>query len=297
MRLREAFLGGAACSYVDAMVEGVYTSGTIRETSISIGKKSVADQGWLSMDRKAHRRAWRFRCFYFLVTILATPRAVYLYLLLHIRSAAAIAWLRDSQLNPWTVTRDIAATRLVRKIQLVTGWTASPAIVWPKTVPASCVIAYFHSNWDMIIACEFDKRRWCLMRTHEDWAKRLGTQYVDWKNSPRTLIRSVNEGSRVGVAIDTSVNVTVSIAHASIDLSTNPFRIAALTGTPVVPVWPIYERGVLQLAAGKPINVSNGDVDYKVALNFAGQCFGYAIQRDPASWRKIFPFLMRLNNA
>lgn len=258
---------------------------------------SNSDQEWLPLDEMTRRRARRFRCFYFLATILATPRAVFFYLLLHIRSPAAKAWLRDSQLTQWRVMRDISAARLVRKIQLVTGWTASPAIVWPKTVPASCVIAYFHSNWDMIIACEFANRRWCLMRTHADWAKRLGTQYVDWKNSPRILIRNVNEGSRVGVAIDTSANVTVSIARASIELSTNPFRIAALTGTPVVPVWAVYERGVLQLAAGKPIYVSKGDVDYKVALNLAGQFFGYALQRDPASWRKIFPFLMHLNNA
>ena len=261
-----------------------------------IKKVSISDQVWLTLDGKARRRAWRFHCFYYLVTILATPRAIYLYLLLHIRSPAGIVWLRDSQLTPWRAMRDITAARLVRKLQLVTGWTASPAIVWPKTVPSSCVIAYFHSNWDMIIACEFANRRWCLMRTHEDWARRLGTQYVAWKTPPRTLIRRVIEGSRCAVAIDTSVNVNVPIARTSIRLSTNPFRIAALTGTPVVPIWPVYEHGVLRLAAGKPIEVPKGDVGYKVALNLTGQFFEYAIQRDPASWRKIFPFLMHLNN-
>ena len=267
----------------------------LRNTCIK--KVSISDQVWLTLNGKARRRACRFHYFYYLVTILATPRAIYLYFLLHIRSPAGIVWLRDSQMTPWRVMRDIAAARLVRKLQLVTGWTASPAIVWPKTVPSSCVIAFFHSNWDMTIACEFANRRWCLVRTHEGWARRLGTQYVAWKNPLRTLVRSVIEGSRCGVAIDTSVNVVnVPIARTSIGLSTTPFRIAALTGTPLVPVWPVYERGVVRVAAGKPIEVQKGNVGYKVALNLAGQFFEYAIQRDPASWRKIFPFLMHLNN-
>jgi len=231
---------------------------------------SISDQACLTLDEKAHRRARQFHYLYYLVTILATPRAVYFYLLLHIRSPAGIAWLRDLQLTPWRAMRDITSARLVRKLQRVTGWTASPVIVWPKIVPSSCIIAFFHSNWDLIIARELANRRACLIRTHEFWARRLGTQYVAWKTPLRTLVRSVINGSRCGVAIDTSADVNIPIARTSIGLSTNPFRMAALTGTPVVPVWPVYERGVLRLAAGKPIELAKDDVGYKVALNLAG---------------------------
>ncbi|MFT5400530.1 MAG: hypothetical protein ACI8XW_003338 [Gammaproteobacteria bacterium] len=210
---------------------------------------SISEQVWLNLDGKARRRARRFHYVYYFVMILATPRAIYLYLLLYIRTPAGIAWLRELRLTPWRTMLDITSARLVRKIQLLTGWTASPVIVWPKSIPPSCVIAYFYSNWDVIIACEFANRGGCLVRTSEHWARRLGTQYVAGKTPLRTLVRSVIEGSRCGV---------------------------------------------LWLEAGKPIEVPEGDVGYKVSLNFAGQFFEYAIQRDPASWRKFFPFLMHI---
>ena len=83
--------------------------------------------------------------------------------------------------------RDTSAARLVRKMALILGWPVSPVIVWPKHVPSSCVIAYFHSNWDLPIAREIDRRKACLMRTHDDWSKPLGSQHIAWTNPLRDL--------------------------------------------------------------------------------------------------------------
>ena len=252
---------------------------------------------WLTLDENARRKARRFHFFYCLVKILASPRAVYLYLLLHLRSPAGIVWLRDLRMIPWWVVCDICAARLVRKVQLITGWTASPAIIWPEKVPSSCVIAFFHSNWDMIIANEFARRDWCFISTHEGWARRLDTQYVSRKNVQlRHLVRRIDAGGRCGVAMDAIANLVNTPTSTSPGLRITPVRIAAIAGCPLVPVWPIFERGVLRLAAGKPIEVSKNDGDYEAALSHAGQFFESAMQQDPASWRSIFPYLMCLKN-
>lgn len=262
-----------------------------------IRKMNSPYQDWLTLDEEARQQARQFHYFYCLVSIFATPRAVYWYLLLNICSPAGIAYLRGMQMTPWKIVRDINTVRLVRKLLNFTGWAASPAIVWPETVPSSCVIAFFHSNWDKFMARENANRRCCLIRAQKKQKKRLGTQFVALEKPLRRLVRSVIKGSRCGVAIDTSVKaVNVPIADTSIELGTTPFRIAVLTGTPLVPIWSVYESGVLRIIAGKPIDVPKSDVGYEVALSFAGKFFENAIQIDPASWRKIFPFLMHLNN-
>ncbi len=230
--------------------------------------------------------------------ILATPRAGYLYLQLLLRSPQGIAWLRSTQGGPWRAVLDISAARLVRRLQRATGWTASPAIVWPTTVPSSCVVAFFHSTWDLVLAREFANRRCCFVRTHEHWARRLGTQYVAAKAAGfLPLVRKVAAGARCAASMDNFIDdVRLRFAGTSKGLSPVPARLAALTGTPLVPVWPRYERGVLRFVVGPRIDVPKGDDGQDAALAQAGRFFENAVRQDPVSWQGILPFLMSLSN-
>jgi lauroyl/myristoyl acyltransferase len=68
-------------------------------------------------------------------------------------------------------------------------------------------------------------------------------------------------------------------------------RLAALTGTPLVPIWPTYERGVLTLDMGVPIPASTCAQRPDEALRVAQQFFENAVRCDPAGWRRILSFL------
>jgi len=71
-------------------------------------------------------------------------------------------------------------------------------------------------------------------------------------------------------------------------------RLAAATGTPLVPVWPTYERGVLRLDMGAPIATSTCAKRPDEALHIAQQFFENAVRRDPAGWRWVLSFLAGL---
>jgi hypothetical protein len=64
-----------------------------------------------------------------------------------------------------------------------------------------------------------------------------------------------------------------------------------VTGTPLVPIWPTYERGVLSFDMGAPIAASTCAERQHEALRIAQQFFENAVRRDPAGWRRVLSFL------
>jgi lauroyl/myristoyl acyltransferase len=68
-------------------------------------------------------------------------------------------------------------------------------------------------------------------------------------------------------------------------------RLAAVTGTPLVPIWPTYERGVLRFDMGTPIVASTCRQRQDEALRLALQFFENAVRCDPAGWRRVLSFL------
>ena len=64
-----------------------------------------------------------------------------------------------------------------------------------------------------------------------------------------------------------------------------------------MPVWPVYDRGILRLLAGAPIEVSDDAAGHRAALRKAEAFFMQAVKEDPSSWRHITSFLRRLNSA
>jgi hypothetical protein len=166
----------------------------------------TAAEVWVGLERQANSPAWRFRAFYRLLAFLALPKAAYLYLRFR-PSPAAILWLRRAGCEPWKVVYAVAAARLIRHLHRATLGTPSPVVVWPKAMPSSCVIGFFHSRWDRVIARELVRRPYCLIRTGPGWARRLGRQHTACNVAGlRSLVRRVVAGSRCAVAMDTFVD-------------------------------------------------------------------------------------------
>ena len=227
-----------------------------------------------------------------MLTALALPKAVYVYLRFR-PSPDGILWLRRAGHDPWKVAHAVAAGRLIRHVRRATRGTPSPVMAWPKAMPSSCVIGFFHSRWDRVIARELVSRQYCLIRTGPGWARRLGKQHVACNVAGlRSLVRRIVSGSRCAVAMDTFVDDgDGGFFGTRKGLNPAAVRLAAMTRTPLVPVWPIYERGVLSLAMAAPIAASTCAERRNEALRRAGQFFENAVRRDPGGWRCILSFL------
>jgi lauroyl/myristoyl acyltransferase len=109
-----------------------------------------------------------------------------------------------------------------------------------------------------------------------------------------SLVRRVAEGARCAVAADNFVPESAAGLFGT-DHALNPAatRFAAITGAPLVTVWPRYERGVLRFDVGAPIAASTCLERPDEALRMARQFFENAVRRDLASWRRIVSFLER----
>ncbi len=160
-------------------------------------------------------------------------------------------------------------------------------------MPPSCVIGFFHSRWDRIIARELVSRHYCVIRTGPGWARRLGKQQVACDVAGlRWLVRRVVGGSRCAVAMDAFVaDGEGGFFGTRQGLNPAAVRLAATTGTPLVPVWPAYERGVLSLVMDTPIAASLCAERQEEALRRVGQFFENAVRRDPGGWKWILLFL------
>jgi hypothetical protein len=238
---------------------------------------------------EALARARRFHVFYLLLPVLAAPRALGLYLRLRVRSPAGVRWLRRLGYAPWSAVYAIAVARLVRRMQRTTGCRPAPVVSWPGTIPSSCVIAFFHSPWDLVIAREMRDGHSCLVRAQPNWAEDLGDQYVAWDAAGlRSLVRRVASGSRCAVAADNFV-LTAEDGFFSTRSALNPAatRLAAMTGAPLVTVWPVYRHGVLSFDLGTPIAASTCAERPDEASRVVRQFFEDAVRRDPGSWSRI----------
>ncbi|HJR70332.1 MAG TPA: hypothetical protein VKA43_09860 [Gammaproteobacteria bacterium] len=256
---------------------------------------ATAAEVWADLDDEALTRARRFHRFYRLLAAMAAPRAALLYLRLRLRSPAGLRWLRRGGYSPWRAARAIAAGRLVRRAQRTTGRTPSPVVVWPAGMPSSCVIAYFHTTWDVVIAREVRDRRYCLIRSGPRRAEDLGQQHVAEDTAGlKSLVRRVAEGARCAVAADNFVPGPepgfLGTGHA---LNPAATRLAAITGAPLVTLWPTYQSGVLRFDLGTPIAASTCAELPDEALRTARQFFENAVRSDLASWRRIVSFLER----
>jgi hypothetical protein len=252
----------------------------------------TAAEIWVDTDEQANSQAWPFRAFYRLLTVLALPKAAYLYLRFR-PSPAGILWLRSAGHDPWKVVYAVAAARLIRHLHRATFGTPAPVVVWPKAMPSSCVIGFFHSRWDRVIAREVVRRQYCLIRTGPGWARRLGKQHTACSVAGlRSLVQRVGAGSRCAVAMDTFVDGGDNgFSGTRKGLNAAAVRLAAVTGTPLVPVWPIYERGVLRFDSGAPIAAATCAERQDQALRVAQQFFENAVRCDPGGWRRILSFL------
>lgn len=253
---------------------------------------STAAEIWVGHERHANSQAWRFRAFYRLLTVLALPKAAYLYLRFR-PSPAGILWLRRAGHDRWKVVYAVAAARLIRHLHRATFGTPAPVVVWPKAMPSSCVIGFFHSRWDRVIARELVRRQYCLIRTGPGWARHLGRQHTACSVAGlRSLVQRVCAGSRCAVAMDTFVDdADHGFSGTRKGLNPAAVRLAAVTGTPLVPIWPTYERGVLRFDMGAPIAAPTCTQRQDEALRLAVQFFENAVRRDPAGWRRILCFL------
>jgi hypothetical protein len=241
---------------------------------------------------EARSRARRFHCFYRLLLAAALPRALLLYLRLRLRSPAGIRWLRACGHVPWRAVYAIAAGRLVRRA-LTTGYTPSPAVVWPTRMPARCVVAFFHTPWDTVVAAQARDRRYCLIRAGANWSRGAGRQHVAWDHAGlKSLVRSVAGGARCAVAADNFVTGGEGGFFGTRRvLNPAAVRLAATTGASLVTIWPVYESGVLRLESGAPIAAATCAALPHEALRLARQFFEDAVRRDPGGWPRIVSFL------
>jgi hypothetical protein len=253
----------------------------------------TAAEAWADLDDEAAARARSFHRFHRLSAALAGPLAVLLYLRLCLRSSVGLRWLRSHGYSPWRTVLAIAASRLVRHAHRTAGYAPSPVVVWPERMPSSCVIAYFHTTWDPVIARAVRDRRYCFIRSGPRRAEDLGEQHVGEDTAGlKSLVRRVAAGARCAAAADNFVPKTeagfFSTAHG---LNTAVTRLSAITGAPLVTVWPTYERGVLRFDLGAPIAASMCAELPDEALRIAREFFENAVRRDLASWRRILSFL------
>jgi hypothetical protein len=254
-----------------------------------------APEVWSGLDDEALSRARRFHVFYLLFSILAAPRAAALYLRLRVRSPAGVRWLRTLGYMPWSTAYAIAVVRLVRRMQRTTACRLAPVVLWPKTIPPSCVIAFFHSAWDLVMAQEMCHRHGCLVRAGSNWTDDLGDQYVAWDAAGlRSLVRRVAGGCRCAVAADNFV-VTAEDGFFGTRSALNPAatRLAAMTDTPLVAVWPVYRHGVLSFDLGTPIAASTCVERPDEASRMVRQFFEDAVRRDLCSWPRVVSFMER----
>jgi hypothetical protein len=249
--------------------------------------------GSADLDRLALGQAKRFHRCYRLLLVVAAPRAVLLYLRLRLRSPAGMRWLIARGYHPWRAAYAIATGRLVRRVLRTTGCRPSPAVVLPAEVPAGCVIAFFHTAWDLAIARELRERQCCLIRAGPSWAADLGRQYLAWDAAGvRSLVRRVAGGARCAAAADDFIAGAdrgfFGTSHAM-----NPVvvRLAAITGTPLLTLWPKYERGVVRFDVGTPIAASTCAERPDEALRSAQAFFEDAVARDATGWTRIVFFL------
>jgi hypothetical protein len=243
----------------------------------------------------AGEASWRARRFHYchrLLVAAALPRALLLYLRLRLRSPAGIRWLRACGHSPWRAVYRIAAGRLVRRA-LRTGCTPSPAVIWPSGIPPSCVVAFFHTPWDLVIAAEARAREYCLVRAGANWSRDLGQQHVRWDRAGlKSLVRSVAGGARCAVAADNFVTGSKGGVFGTLHaLNPAAVRLAAATRVPLVTIWPVYERGVLRLRVGAPIAAATCAERPLEALRIAQEFFENAVRGDPGGWPRIVSFL------
>jgi lauroyl/myristoyl acyltransferase len=162
-------------------------------------------------------------------------------------------------------------------------------------MPASCVIAFFHTTWDVAIARELRDRQYCLIRAGPNWAVDLGGQLVAWDTAGlRALVRRVGRGGRCAAAADNFVRGTEGGFFGTRKVL-NPavVRLAGTTGAPLVTLWPTYDRGVLRFELGRPIAASTCAELPDEALRIVRQFFEDAVRRDVAGWPRIVFFLER----
>jgi len=70
-------------------------------------------------------------------------------------------------------------------------------------------------------------------------------------------------------------------------------RLAAITGRPLVTVWPRYRLGVLSFELGTPIPATACAQRPDEASRIATQFFEKAVRLDPTTWSRIVSFLER----
>jgi hypothetical protein len=253
---------------------------------------ATAANVWTDLDDDARSRARRFHVCRRLLIAAAWPRATLAYLRLRRRSPAAIRWLRACGMSPWRVVYGVAAGRLLRRVLFLTGRTLRPVVVWPA-LPAGCVVAFFHTPWDFVLATEACGRQLCLIRTGPTWARRLGQRHVAWDRAGlKSLVRRVAAGARCAAAADTFVGGgDAGFLGTRHGLNPAAIRLAAAAGVPLVTLWPVYEHGALRLELGAPIRAKTCAEQPHEALCAAREFFEAAVRRDPAAWPRLVDFL------
>jgi Bacterial lipid A biosynthesis acyltransferase len=246
-----------------------------------------------SLDCPGRLKARRFHLFCSLFLILAVPRALLMYLRLRVRSPSGVRWLRRIGYAPCKTMYAVEVVRFIRRTLRITGLRPAPAVLWPRTMPSSCVIAFFHSPWDLVIARELRERHVCLVRAGRHWAEHLGGQHVAWDTGGlRSLVRRVSRGAVCAVAADNFVAAAEGGFFGTRSaLNSATTRLAAVTGTPLIMVWPSYEHGTLGFELGAPIAASICAEQPEEALQMVRQFFENAVRRDLTSWSRVVSFL------
>jgi hypothetical protein len=255
---------------------------------------AIAAEIWADLDDDAAARARRFHRFYRAFGAAVAPLTVLLYLRLRVRSPAGLRWLRRGGFGTWRALYAIVAARFVRRALRARGAPA-PAVVWPLAMPAGCIIAFFHTPWDRVIARELRDREYCLIRAGRSWAQDLGGQRVGWDSvGLASLVRRVSRGARCAVAADNFVSDTEG-GFFGTRLALNPaaVRLAAATGAPLVTLWPTYDRGVLRFELGRPIAAATCAELPGDALRAASRFFEDAVRRDLVGWPRVVSFVER----
>ena len=259
----------------------------------------TAAEAWVSLDHETRAQARRFHCFYVSLVILAAPLAAALYLRLRLRSPVGVRWLRRHGHGAVRTIYAIAAARLLRRALRVTGCNPAPVVFWPKNVPSSCVVAFFHSPWDPVIVRELRDRRACLIRAGTNWAGELGKQYVRSDLAGlKALVKGVAGGARCAAAADHFV-VGAQNGFLGTRSVPNPAvaRLSAATGAPLVTLWPAYAHGVLTFDVGTPVAASVCAERPDEALRVVGRFFEQAVRQDLQCWSRIVHFLERVLTA
>jgi lauroyl/myristoyl acyltransferase len=156
------------------------------------------------------------------------------------------------------------------------------------------VIAFFHSGWDLLLAVDSGNRH-CLVRAGDNWARGLGSQRVPWGGAGlKALIRRVRRGARCAAAADNFVcGGEARFFDTDLALNPAPVRFAAAARAPLVPLWPVYDHGVVRFAIGGPISAATCAERPDEALRHTRKFFEEAVRRAPAGWPRLVSFLER----